>query len=90
MRSGSRFAKTVHLIRPVRPEFFESSIFSDLFSVLSREFVEGAVGMLITRFMPLNPTDLEGWMADPEEWANVEDTENDQWEFELRVCLSFS
>lgn len=35
--------------------------------------------------MPLNASDLDGWMADPEEWVNMEDKENDQWEFELRV-----
>jgi hypothetical protein len=35
--------------------------------------------------MPLNPTDLENWLADPEEWLSVEDKENDQWEFEIRV-----
>lgn len=37
--------------------------------------------------MPLNPTDLENWVADPEEWVNLEDKENDQWEFEIRVSL---
>jgi hypothetical protein len=35
--------------------------------------------------MPLNPTDLEQWMADPEEWVNNEDKENDLWEYEIRV-----
>lgn len=35
------------------------------------------------RFIPLNPSDLKGWMADPEEWVNEE--ENEQWEYELRV-----
>lgn len=25
-------------------------------------------------------------MADPEEWVNEEDKENEQWEYELRVC----
>lgn len=24
-------------------------------------------------------------MADPEEWVNTEEKENDQWEYELRV-----
>ncbi|TFK43406.1 armadillo-type protein [Crucibulum laeve] len=53
---------------------------------LSKEFVDNAVRMLVTRFMPLNPTDLGNWMADPEEWVNLEDKENDQWEFEIRPC----
>lgn len=52
---------------------------------LSREFVENAVKALITRFMTLNPSDLETWMNDPEEWVNLEDQENDQWEYEIRV-----
>lgn len=54
---------------------------------LSQEFVKNAVQLLVTRFMPLNPTDLENWIADPEEWVNLEDKENDQWEFEIRVSL---
>ena len=40
---------------------------------------------LVTRFMPLNPHDLESWSNDPEEWVNAEDKENEQWEFEIRV-----
>lgn len=42
--------------------------------------------LLVTRFIPLNLSDLEGWQADPEEWVNLEDKENEQWEFEIRVC----
>ncbi|KAF9476494.1 ARM repeat-containing protein [Pholiota conissans] len=55
-------------------------------NTLSQEFVENAVRMLVTRFMPLNTSDLESWMADPEEWVNLEDKENDQWEYEIRAC----
>ncbi|KAI0650678.1 ARM repeat-containing protein [Trametes meyenii] len=54
--------------------------------VLSKDFVEDAVKILVTRFIPLNPSDLEGWMEDPEEWVNTEEKENDQWEYELRPC----
>lgn len=36
--------------------------------------------------MPLKASDLEQWMADPEEWLNEEVRESDQWEFEIRVC----
>ena len=54
---------------------------------LSEEFVKNAVQLLITRFMPLNPSDLEQWMADPEEWVNNEDKETDLWEYEIRVRL---
>jgi len=56
-------------------------------TALSREFVEDAVRLLVTRFIPLNPADLEGWMSDPEEWVNLEDKENEQWEYELRVSI---
>ncbi|KAG2110216.1 uncharacterized protein F5147DRAFT_772483 [Suillus discolor] len=52
---------------------------------LSQEFVEDAVRLLVTRFIPLNLADLEGWMSDPEEWVNLEDKEDDQWEYEFHV-----
>jgi hypothetical protein len=52
---------------------------------LSREFVEGAVHRLITRFIPLNPSDLDGWITDPEEWLSIEENEGDHWEYQLRV-----
>ncbi|KAI5123421.1 hypothetical protein M0805_006126 [Coniferiporia weirii] len=55
-------------------------------TTFSREFVEEAVKLLVTRFIPLNPKDLDAWLADPEEWVNVEDKENEQWEYELRPC----
>ncbi|KAI0092637.1 armadillo-type protein [Irpex rosettiformis] len=54
--------------------------------VLSQSFVEDAVKLLVTRFIPLDPADLEGWMTDPEEWVNMEERDNDLWEFELRPC----
>ena len=53
--------------------------------MLTQQFVEDAVKILVTRFIPLNPSDLEEWMADPEEWVNAEEKENEQWEYELRV-----
>jgi len=54
--------------------------------VLSEHVVEEAVTILLTRFIPLAPTDLDKWMMDPEEWVNEEEREGDAWEFELRVC----
>ena len=54
---------------------------------LSQDFVENAVTFLVTRFMPLNPKDLEGWMMNPEEWVNTEDKDDEQWQFEIRVSL---
>ena len=41
--------------------------------------------IIVSRFLPLNLKDLESWMADPEEWVNIDEKENDQWEFEIRV-----
>ncbi|KIJ20291.1 hypothetical protein PAXINDRAFT_166384 [Paxillus involutus ATCC 200175] len=55
-------------------------------TTLSQQFVEDAVRLLVSRFIPLNPSDLEGWVADPEEWVNEEDKESEQWEYELRPC----
>ncbi|EJD01395.1 ARM repeat-containing protein [Fomitiporia mediterranea MF3/22] len=55
-------------------------------ATFSEEFVNEAVKLLVTRFIPLNPKDLDAWLADPEEWANLEDKENEQWEYELRPC----
>jgi hypothetical protein len=56
-----------------------------LVPVLSREFVEDAIKLLVAQFIPLKPADLEEWMEDPEEWINSEEKENAQWEYELRV-----
>lgn len=58
-------------------------------SVLSSGFVEEAVRLLLTQYIPLKPSDLEGWMEDPEEWINSEEKENTQWEFELRVSFYY-
>jgi len=61
------------------------SFLIDAPSALPQDFVETAVTFLVTRFMPLNPNDLEGWMANPEEWVNTEDKDDEQWQFEIRV-----
>jgi len=60
-------------------------LYSNSLLALSEDFVQNAVQMLVTHFIPLNASDLEGWVADPEEWINLEDQENDQWEYQLRV-----
>ncbi|KAF8592605.1 ARM repeat-containing protein, partial [Ramaria rubella] len=54
--------------------------------VLSKQFVEEAVILLLTRFIPLSPADLEKWAIEPEEWVNEEEKGGDSWEFELRPC----
>ncbi|KIP12739.1 hypothetical protein PHLGIDRAFT_97377 [Phlebiopsis gigantea 11061_1 CR5-6] len=54
--------------------------------VLPQTFVEDAVKLLVTRFIPLDPSALEKWMADPEEWVNLEEKDNELWEYELRPC----
>ena len=53
--------------------------------VLTPQFVEDAVRLLISRFMPLTEDDLNEWLADPESWVTTEDTESDMWQYELRV-----
>ena len=58
-------------------------------AVLSREFVEGAVRLLVTRFIPLTPKDLERWEMDVEEWMNQEENGDEQWEYELRVRVPY-
>ncbi|KZT71615.1 ARM repeat-containing protein [Daedalea quercina L-15889] len=55
-------------------------------NALNKEFVENAVQLLVTRFIPLNPTDLEEWVTDPEGWVNLEEQDNEQWVFEIRPC----
>lgn len=56
---------------------------------LTQEFVEEAVRLLLTRFLPLNPRDLNNWSTDPEEWMIMEDKDSEQWEYELRVRSPF-
>ncbi|THH11497.1 hypothetical protein EW145_g638 [Phellinidium pouzarii] len=70
---------------PVRFIVQAMAIFKESLA-FSKEFVEEAVRLLVTRFIPLNPKDLDAWFADPEEWINVEDKEDEQWEYELRPC----
>lgn len=72
---------------PRRRYHYADWLVSCFFEALSQEFVENAVRILVTRFIPLNTSDLDNWMADPEEWVNVEDKENDQWEYEIRVRI---
>jgi uncharacterized HAD superfamily protein len=57
---------------------------------LKKEFIDDAVKVLVTRFIPLTQSDLEKWMADPEEWVNREEHENEFWEYELRVRITLS
>jgi hypothetical protein len=75
----------VHPTNTVCHEYLEYFKYTDNLSALSQPFVQNAVQLLVTRFIPLNASDLEGWMNDPEEWINLEDQENDQWEYQLRV-----
>ena len=58
-------------------------------TALSEDFVRRALQMLVTRFMPLNTNDLESWLADPEEWVNLEEKDNEQWEYELRASDTY-
>lgn len=48
------------------------------------------MSILVTRFLPLKPADLEKWQEDPEEFLNADDKESELWEFDIRVCHAFS
>jgi hypothetical protein len=41
----------------------------------------------VTRLIPLRNSDLESWVSDPEEWVNIEEKDDEQWEFQLRVSF---
>lgn len=53
--------------------------------VLPEAFIDDAVRLLVTRFLPLKESDLTMWQGDPEEWINEEDKDNEAWEYDLRV-----
>ncbi|KAJ6486383.1 armadillo-type protein [Mycena vitilis] len=55
-------------------------------NALPTHFVQNAVDILIRQFMPLKEAELSEWMNDPEQWVNDEDTDNEQWVFEIRPC----
>src|SRR5262245_39618942 len=80
--SGHPCAEMVHPMNTVCYGYLYYFKYTDNPSALSQSFVENAVQLLVTCFIPLNASDLEGWMNDPEEWINVEDQENDQWEYQ--------
>ena len=53
--------------------------------VIDPDIVKQAVTFLVTSFMPLKEKDLQEWMTDPEEFVNVEDQDDIQWQFQIRV-----
>lgn len=55
--------------------------------MLSEQFVEEAVKVLLTHLIPLSASDLEKWTTEPEEWVTEEEKEGEAWEYELRVCV---
>lgn len=54
--------------------------------MLTANFIDNAVKIIVTRLLPLTKDDLEGLEQDPEEWVNAEEQENQQWGYELRPC----
>ena len=38
--------------------------------------------------MLMDESDLNKWSEDPEEWINMEENDNDAWEFGIRVRRS--
>ncbi|SRR5258708_3240000 len=64
-------------------------MFRSPLDLLSREWVEGAVELILSRFLPLKVSDLEKWEGDSEEWINDEGRDSEAWEFDMRVrCAS--
>jgi hypothetical protein len=62
-----------------------SSIRLKQLAVMPENDVKEAVRILVQQFIPLKVNDLQEWEENPEQWVNEEETDNDQWEFELRV-----
>ena len=55
-------------------------------SVLSPQFVNDAMGVLLQRFLPLSVGDLQKWEEDSEEWLNESGVEEGgAWEHDVRV-----
>jgi len=54
------------------------------------EFVTSAVQLFMSRLMLMDEGDLNKWSEDPEEWINMEESDNDAWEFGIRVRRSLS
>ncbi|CAG7848308.1 SubName: Full=Uncharacterized protein {ECO:0000313/EMBL:CCA73991.1} [Serendipita indica DSM 11827] len=54
--------------------------------VLPREFVEGAIDLIVNRLLLLDEQDLEKWSEEPEEWINIEEGDSDAWEYGVRPC----
>ncbi|KAF8195734.1 armadillo-type protein [Mycena galopus ATCC 62051] len=55
-------------------------------NVLPQHVVQNAAEIIIKQFMPLNEAELQEWMSDPEQWVNDEETDNEQWIFQIRAC----
>jgi hypothetical protein len=55
---------------------------------LPPEFVTSAVQLIMRRLMLMDESDLNKWSEDPEEWINMEESDNDAWEFGIRVRRS--
>jgi len=56
---------------------------------LSPEFVTSTVQLFMSRLMLMDESDLNKWSEDPEEWINMEENDNDAWEFGIRVRRSY-
>jgi len=61
----------------------------DIVEELPPEFVTSAVQLFMNQLMLMDETDLNKWLEDPEEWINMEESDNDAWEFGIRVRRSY-
>ncbi|KAJ7180251.1 armadillo-type protein [Mycena crocata] len=74
------FKENLSQWKPVRKDGSENQ------NTLPQDIVQTAVETLIKQFMPLKEAELKDWVNDPEQWVNDEDTDNEQWIFEIRPC----
>ena len=54
--------------------------------LLSQNFVQPVMEILIAKYFVFRPSDLKEWAEEPEEWEKREEGEGEDWEFSVRSC----
>lgn len=54
--------------------------------LLTNEFLQELMEILITRFFVFRASDLKEWEEEPEEWEKREEGDGEDWEFSVRSC----
>ena len=55
-------------------------------SLLTTDFTETVMRILVSRLFTLTPRDLRQWVDDPEEWEIEQAGEGGDWEYNFRTC----